>query len=198
MVDSEPLWWRVEHALARRHSVSWTDELARACVGGGLPNVVRTMQRLGLALDVERGVAALVEGFIENLDALELKPGCLELVAAARTHELRLAVASSSTARLIDAVLGRFDLQHAFDCVVSGDAVVHAKPAPDIFILASSELGVATADAVVLEDSLAGVQAAVAAKIPVIAVPELAPEQFATWTPFVVRDLHDARTLLGL
>jgi HAD superfamily hydrolase (TIGR01509 family) len=198
MVDSEPLWWRVEHALAAEHGVIWTDALALACVGGGLPNVIRTMQAQGLSLDVERGVAALVEGFVARLPELELKPGCRELVIAAREAGLRLAVASSSTSRLIEGVLGRFDLRRLFDDVVSGEAVTRAKPAPDIFLLAVERLGVPPDEAVVLEDSLAGVQAAVAAGIPVLAIPEHDAERFVSLTPFVLRDLHEARALLGL
>lgn len=198
MIDSEPLWWRVEHALARAHGVGWSDELARSCVGTGLANVIRTMQSEGLALDVTSGVRMLVEGFVARIDELELKPGCAELVDAGKARGLRLAVASSSTASLIDAVLARFDLAPRFDVVVSGDRVARAKPAPDIFLLAAERLGVTAGDAVVLEDSLAGVRAAVAAGNPVIAVPEHDAWAFEALTPHVVRDLHEARALLGL
>jgi len=198
MVDSEPLWWRVEHTLAAEHGVSWTDELALGCVGGGLANVIRTMQTLGLSLDVDEGVEALVRGFLARLPELAMKPGCLELVQAARRAGVGTAVASSSTARLIGAVLARFDLGSLFDEVVSGEDVLRPKPAPDIFLLAANRLRVAPPDALVLEDSLAGVRAAVAATIPVIAVPEHAREDFRTLTPFVLADLHEARRLLGL
>ncbi len=198
MIDSEPLWWRVEHALAAEHGIAWSDELAHACIGRGLPNVIRTMQPLGLPLDVGAGVARLVDGFIARIDELQLKPGCLEILAAGQAASLRLALASSSTARLIEAVLARFALAPRFAAVVSGDDVARPKPAPDIFLRAAGALGVAPARAVVLEDSLAGVEAARAAGIAVIAVPELAPESFASLTPWVVRDLHQARALLGL
>lgn len=197
MIDSEPLWWRVEKQLAEENGLVWTDELAMSCVGKGLPNVIVTMRReLGIDLDVEAGVSWLVATFIARIDELELHGGCLELMAAADAASLPMAVASSSTQQLIDAVLTRFDLTGRFAATVSGDSVEHAKPAPDIFVAALRALDVKAADAVVLEDSIAGVQAANAAHVPVIAVPELEPERFAELTPHVVADLFEARALI--
>jgi HAD superfamily hydrolase (TIGR01509 family) len=198
MVDSEPVWWRVEHALAKAHGIGWTNELALSCVGGGLPNVIRTMQRHGLALEEKEGVAWLVEAFIGRLEELELKPGCRELVEAGRHAGLRMAVASSSTLRLIEHVLGRFELRPLFDAVISGDHVKNAKPAPDIFLLAAERLGVSPQDAVVLEDSLAGVRAANAAGMAVVAIPEFERTPFVSLASHVLSDLHEARALLGL
>jgi HAD superfamily hydrolase (TIGR01509 family) len=198
MVDSEPLWWRVEKALAREHDQSWSDELATHCVGKGLPYLIETMRReLGLPLSVNEGVAWLVEQFVARVDELQLKTGCVELIEAARTAQRTLAVASSSPQRLIDAVLARFQLAPPFDAIVSGEQVTHPKPAPDIFLRTAELLSTAPADCVVLEDSLAGVRAGRAAGMSVIAVPEHDPERFTELTPHVVHDLHQARRLLG-
>lgn len=198
MIDSEPLWWRTEHLLAKEHGLAWTDELALGCVGGGLPNVIRVMQAHGLTLDVDAGVTFLVDAFSARLAELELKSGCRELLLAGRKAGLRLAVASSSTQALVDGVLDRFELRSFFEVVISGEAVLRAKPAPDIFLVAAERLSVAVSEAVVLEDSIAGVQAANSAHIKVIAVPEFERARFAPLTPHVVADLHEARSLLGL
>jgi HAD superfamily hydrolase (TIGR01509 family) len=196
MVDSEPLWWRVEKELASAHGKRWTDEMALSCIGTGLPNTIRTMRaELGIDLGDAEGVAWLVDRFIASLADLALKPGLLELVEAGSAAGLPLAVASSSTRRLIEAVLARFELTPRF-VTVAGDEVANAKPAPDIFLAAAAKLATAPADCVVLEDSLAGVRAAVAAAIPVIAVPEGDPTPFQPLTPHVVTDLHQARRLL--
>lgn len=199
MVDSEPLWWRVERQLAEAHGHTWTDAMAMTCVGKGLPNVIVTMRReLGVDVAVPDGVSWLVDTFIARIEELTLKRGFHELSDAARAAAVPMAVASSSTARLIDAVLRRFGLTETFVATVSGDAVEHAKPAPDIFIAAAAILGIAPADCVVLEDSIAGVRAAVAAGAPVIAVPEHEPERFSSLTPHVVNDLLEARALIEL
>lgn len=197
MIDSEPLWLEVERDLAAELGLTWTPELARACVGTGLPNTIRTLrERLGAPLEVAEGVERLVEGFLGRLDELRLKPGCAELVAAVHGR-LPLAVASSATHRLVCTILDHFALTACFDAVVTGDRVARTKPAPDVFLHAAERLGRRPAGCVVLEDSVAGVTAACAAGMRVIAVPEHEPERFAALTDLVVADLHAARALLG-
>ena len=61
-----------------------------------------------------------------------------------------------------------------FDVIVTGDRVAHGKPAPDIFLKALSKTGAAPEESLVLEDSEAGIKAAVSAHIPVACVPDVA------------------------
>jgi beta-phosphoglucomutase-like phosphatase (HAD superfamily) len=82
---------------------------------------------------------------------------------------------------------------------VTGDCVAHPKPAPDIFLEAARRLGVPPEECVVLEDSLAGVRAARAAGMRVIAVPEGSPSaEMTAQADAVVVDLHAAHALLSL
>jgi len=60
-----------------------------------------------------------------------------------------------------------------FHEVVAGNEVQHTKPAPDIYLLAAQRLGVAPSQCVVLEDSVPGVRAALAAGMTPIQVPDL-------------------------
>jgi sugar-phosphatase len=207
MVDSEPLWFQVERDFARARGGEWTAELWTGCIGQGMAHTLRVMREaFGFAIDPERDAAEIVASFIARVGELALKPGCEELVAAARDAGVPRAVASSSARRLVDATLARFALRDRFDAVVTGDCVARPKPAPDIFLEAAARLGVAPAACVVLEDSLAGVRAARAAGMRAIAVPEHAPERFAALADgpdapdapgvIVVRDLHAARALL--
>jgi len=199
MVDSEPLWFAVQRDFVRARGSEWTPLLASRCVGGGLPNALRVMEReLGFAIDLPADMAHLAATFVARVGDLALKPGCLELIEAAGSRGLPRAVASSSTRALVDAVLSRFGLDETFQAVVTGECVARAKPWPDIFLEASARLGTAPADCVVLEDSLAGVRAARSAGMTVIAVPEQDPESFEQIADAVVGDLHAARALLGI
>lgn len=173
LVDSEPLWLQVVQAFCRARGFTWTKEHHAACVGGGLrATLSATGERFGFAVEHERDVAAVVDDFIGSVGGLALKPGAAELLSAAALAGLPTALASSSPHRLIDAVLARFSLRPRFQVVVSGDDVAHPKPAPDIFLRAAAALGVAPTRCAVLEDSLAGVTAARAAGMIVVAVPE--------------------------
>lgn len=198
LVDSEPLWYRVESAFARARGGDFTPELARTCVGRGMTHTLTVLRdRLGLAVDVERDAAVIVDDFVARVGELSLKPGAAELLAEAERLGLPRAVGSSSARRLVEAVLASVGVRTRFDAVVTGDCVAHPKPAPDIFLEAARRLGVAPASCVVLEDSLSGVRSGRAAGMRVIAVPEGDPAPFEGEADAVVLDLHQARAQLG-
>jgi dihydroxyacetone kinase phosphoprotein-dependent L subunit len=99
--------------------------------------------------------------------AVPPRPGVARLVAAALDAGWLVAVASTSAQASVQATLERAvggDLARAVR-VFAGDIVPHKKPAPDIYALALRELGVAAADAVVVEDSRNGLLAATGAGI---------------------------------
>ena len=90
-------------------------------------------------------------------------PDALRLVQAMRALHWRCAAASSSqNARrmLANIPAGRGSALELFDADVCGRSVPRGKPAPDLFLLAAAELGVAPAQCVVIEDAPAGIAAA--------------------------------------
>jgi mannitol-1-/sugar-/sorbitol-6-/2-deoxyglucose-6-phosphatase len=195
MVDSEPLWFEVERAFVRsRGDFEWTRELWRVCIGSGTRFTLTTMREaFGFDVDFVRDFEQIHDLFVARVQELAVKPGCLELVTAAR-GKLKLAVASSSPKNLVEAVLERFEIASLFDAVVTGSDVERPKPAPDIFLRAAERLGVAPADCLVLEDSFAGATAARAAGMPVIVVPDGDPtgRKFETVASAIEHDLHAA------
>jgi HAD superfamily hydrolase (TIGR01509 family) len=100
-------------------------------------------------------------------------PELLERVAA----RFPLALASGSRHPTINAVLALRDLRRLFRAIVSSEDVQRGKPAPDIFLRAAALLGVAPGDCCVIEDSAAGVEAALAATMTVIAVAHSLPAE---------------------
>lgn len=200
LVDSEPLWHRVEREFAAARGGHFTEEMALACTGQGIGQTIRFMgERLGFAVDVERDIVEIVDRFIAHVDGLALKPGAAEFLDEAR-GKTRMALASSSPRRLIDAVLARFGVKEHFEVAVSGQEVPRAKPWPDVFLRTAELLGEEAAGCVVLEDSLNGARAARGAQMTVIAVPEgdWAGRGFEEVADVVVRDLFEARALVNL
>ena len=88
----------------------------------------------------------IVPGAIAVLDSL-----------AGRTQ---LALASSASEAGVNAFLARNDLRRFFQCVLHLGDVLGAKPAPEIFELAIERLALRPADSLVVEDAVAGIQAA--------------------------------------
>lgn len=98
-------------------------------------------------------------------------PGLRELLTKLRTHNYKMAIASSSIRSHIDLVVKTLNINDYFNAIVSGDEVSHSKPAPDIFLMAASKLGVTPQECVVFEDAMNGMKAANAAGMRVIVVP---------------------------
>ena len=107
-----------------------------------------------------------------------------------------LAVASGSLHPVIDAVLEMKNLRRFFPVVVSVQDVARGKPAPDVFLRAAELLGVPAAACRVIEDSAAGVAAARAAGMPVIAITNTLSAEKLTHATHVVRTYAEIEALL--
>ena len=200
LLDSEPLWGRVEAAYARELGVAWTDEHAARCVGTGMRATVGLMAELaGRPLDLDAGIAAIVSAFVDRCGEIPLKRGARELLDAMRGR-LPMAVASSSARRVVEAALAPAGLLPCFDAIVTGDDVERPKPEPEIFLLAARRLGVAAERCAVFEDSVAGATAGRAAGMFVVAIPENDTNRVrcVALADAVARDLDEARALLEL
>ena len=101
-----------------------------------------------------------------------LKPidGLPELLQRLKAAGYKIGLASSSVRPMVNMVLNRFGIMDYFAALTTGDEVVNAKPAPEIYLLAAKKLGMAPADCTVVEDANAGVRAAKAAGMKCIAV----------------------------
>jgi HAD superfamily hydrolase (TIGR01509 family) len=109
---------------------------------------------------------------IALIEAEELRPGIAEYLAAAREHDLKRAIVSSSSRRWIDMHLERLEEAVGWDaiCTADGDPV-RAKPAPTLYLEALDAIGVSADEAVAFEDSPNGVLAGKAAGLFCVAVP---------------------------
>jgi beta-phosphoglucomutase-like phosphatase (HAD superfamily) len=200
LVDSEPLWAKVEAEFARVRGGDFTAAHAEQCVGRGLERTLLVMhEAFGFPIDLERDSAEIVARFVARAGELALKPGALALLDAAKGI-VPVALGSSATRRVVLAVLDAVGLGSRFAAIVCGDDVARTKPAPDIFLECARRLGVEPRACVVLEDSLAGVEAGRAADARVIAVPERRPvdPRISEIADHVVVDLFEALGLLSL
>jgi HAD superfamily hydrolase (TIGR01509 family) len=130
-------------------------------------------------LDEAYGAAISREEFVQRFneaaeeiytERAELLDGLHDLLAELDARGVPTALVSSSPHDWIGMVLERFDLEGAFDRVISADDIDAAsKPAPDVFEYAADELGVPPAECVVVEDSENGIEAAARAGAIVVA-----------------------------
>ena len=97
-------------------------------------------------------------------------PGAIELMQELRDAHLSQALASSTPIENIDLIADVLGLNQYLSILVSGETVAKGKPAPDIFLKAASELNMHPTVCLVIEDAVAGVEAAHAAGMQCIAV----------------------------
>ncbi|AEW04861.1 HAD-superfamily hydrolase, subfamily IA, variant 3 [Sulfobacillus acidophilus DSM 10332] len=105
--------------------------------------------------------------------AILLRPGIVPLLHSLSEHGIRVAIATT-TARpnvehLLEATIGPAGT-HPFDVIVAGDEVPQKKPAPDVYWEALRQLDLTPAEAVAVEDSEPGYQAAVGATLATVVV----------------------------
>jgi HAD superfamily hydrolase (TIGR01509 family) len=96
--------------------------------------------------------------------------GAVELVRALTARGTPLAVASSSPLDFIDHVLDALGIAGCFAVRASSNEVPRGKPAPDVFLLAARRLAVEPSRCTVIEDAVAGMQAAARAGMRCIAL----------------------------
>ncbi|MDB5099393.1 MAG: haloacid dehalogenase [Cyanobacteria bacterium RYN_339] len=160
LIDSEVLACGVQVRLLAEAGVDVTlERYMAAFIGRPNSEVLAELAVAGLPADFrERAAAETARVFERELRAMA---GAAVVLAGLA---LPIAVASTSRPERLAHSLGLTGLLGYFGRhVYSATMVARGKPAPDLFLLAARELGVAPADCWVVEDSLVGVQAAVAA-----------------------------------
>lgn len=118
------------------------------------------------ALQVSRHHSSFVDNHAEPVQAIPHTAKFARQIQV--TH--RLAVASGGHRRHVQRTLQQIALDHLFQVVATLDDVEHAKPAPDLFLLAAKQLGVEPKHCLVLEDSPTGAEAAFRAGMDCIGV----------------------------
>ncbi|MGI8606017.1 MAG: HAD family hydrolase [Gaiellaceae bacterium] len=134
---------------------------------------IRQLEGLtGRAFDRDELLARYLKRELELANAEGLRDGVQSYLDAAERLDLRVAIVSSASNDWVLSHIRRLDLEgvwHSVTCA-NGDRK-RAKPAPDLYLEALDGLGLRPGEAIAFEDSLHGVQAAKAAGLFCVAVP---------------------------
>lgn len=196
MLDTEPIYRSTVIQAAQELGYSFDDELYNRFIGCSVPVWRKVLiETFGDDYPLFRNRSRqLWEQHVQELGVVQ-KAGLGELLDQLDEDGLPRGIATSSSRP--DALLCLGPLAARFDAIVTGDEVEHGKPAPDIFLLAAERLNLSPAHCLVLEDSQPGTQAALAAGMSVIVVPDLqqpSPETVAQLHR-VCASLHEVREL---
>jgi beta-phosphoglucomutase len=101
--------------------------------------------------------------YLVDMDQSELLPDVLTILQFLKKNNQPIALGSAS--KNARPILEKTGILSYFDAIVDGNDVTNAKPDPEVFLIAAQQLGIKPENAIVFEDSLAGVQAANIAKM---------------------------------
>lgn len=199
MFDSEPHSLASWEAVLAERGVTLDQLTIDSILGRRIDATARTLIDKYHLPDTVQGLAdAKTEYQITHLVGnVKPMPGLIELLDEIDRRGLLKAIASSGIRRYVEAVLRVNDLLGRFSVIVSGDQVAHGKPAPDVFLAAARALNTEPQHCLVLEDAPAGVQAAKAAGMTCIAVPDHGVAKLdLSQADQLVASLHEVRTFL--
>jgi len=183
IVDTEPIHVDSFRVFLKKRAIVAPEDFLLGLIGHSVEENVKEIRRTyfsGQYSDMGNDVREREDIYLDLLKASAIKPqpGLEKLVKYCLKAGIKLALASSSIREQISVILDKLHVQsgntlnyHAvFSEIVSGEDVIRKKPAPDIYTLALSKMGVKHSQGLAVEDSPAGIQAAQAAGLKCIAI----------------------------
>ncbi len=174
LLDSEPYWQEAQREAFIKVGVDVTDAMCHETMGLRIDEVVaHWFKRFGWhGLSCKEVEEQVIQGVIDRIHAHgELLPGVGRAVGFFRNKDLRIALASSSAVRLINAVIDKFELRNSFDVIHSAEHEAYGKPHPAIYLSTADRLGVDPTSCLAVEDSFNGLIAAKAARMKTVCIP---------------------------
>jgi HAD superfamily hydrolase (TIGR01509 family) len=197
MIDTESVWKNAFDKAGDKYGIpNLGDTLFPSLIGKRLEDEQELLDRL-LPSDIQNQL--INEWRQIGLGSLErevpVKPGLYEMLDYLEQHHIKKAVATTTRRELTEERLKRVGVYDRFDYVLCGDEVTKRKPDPEIYLSVLHKMNTKAENAIVLEDSSVGVEAAYRAGIDCIQVPDLiAPTEVQEkQTICIVKDLMEAR-----
>ncbi|MGZ3901033.1 MAG: hexitol phosphatase HxpB [Bacteroidia bacterium] len=175
LIDSEPLWRKAMIIGFNKAGMPFTEEDCRKTTGMRFREVIDIwLEHFKIEnvhpVHLEKEVLDILVKLIETEG--KPMPGALEVFEYAKSLNLKVGLATSSSGRLMAAVLSKLGLENSFDETTTAELMMYGKPHPEVFLVCAHKMGVKPTECVVIEDSVNGVIAAKAAQMRVFAIPD--------------------------
>uniref|UniRef100_A0A0A8KXR5 HAD family hydrolase n=1 Tax=wastewater metagenome TaxID=527639 RepID=A0A0A8KXR5_9ZZZZ len=201
LVDTEQISYNTWHQVFTEEGLVLDDNIYFQVIGRTLPDfysIFRSHYGESLPIETMRNRRIQYANEYIRKHGLPTKPGAIEIVTYLKNNNIPYAIASSSGHTRVEQSLAQANIRELFDVIVHGDQIKKGKPDPEIFLLAANILHVDPKVCVVLEDSKPGIQAASAAGMIPIHIPDMVPpdEITSSLAYKVCHSLHDAQYVI--
>ncbi|HEX8182720.1 MAG TPA: HAD-IA family hydrolase [Candidatus Saccharimonadales bacterium] len=174
LIDSEPFWHKAHIQTVQTYGHELSAEDVRLKAGHKTIEIAQNwIERFELDVTADDLCVQIVDRVIVLIeeDGRTL-PGVYEALELFARHDVPMAIASSASPEVIDAVIQKLELSKYILFAYSAVHESKGKPDPAVFLTTAKKLGVEPADCLVFEDALSGIKAAKSAGMKCIAVPE--------------------------
>ena len=172
IVDSMPLHYIAWKTAFAEWNCPFPEDLFYSWGGKPTREIIATLNEMrGLNMPVEALAEHKEELYFKLLPQLKAIPEVMEIIEAEHGR-IPFAVVSGGRRISVTKALSALYLMDRFETIVSSEDYVNNKPAPDAFLVAAARLGVAPEDCLVFEDTDLGIQAATAARMASVRVPQ--------------------------
>lgn len=176
LLDTESLNERVNSEIVQRYGKTFTTDIKIAIAGTTAINSAKTIvDTLELPLTVEEYLTQRNKLLYPLYSTAKTFPGTIELIQHLAKHNIPQAIATSSSRENFEMkTVNHQDWLKYFEIITLGDdpEIKQGKPAPDIFLLTAKRLNAEPQKCLVFEDSRSGMEAAIAAKMSVVVIPD--------------------------
>jgi HAD superfamily hydrolase (TIGR01509 family) len=165
LVDSEPLSMRADVMLLKRFGIEISEAEAHTRFVGTTFQAMLDMMTSQFGTQFPDGLHEIKNRMVEELYHQELQPvaAVKDVLTKLKARGLSMSIGSNSPKARVELAVELTHVSHFFDRIVSFEDVAEGKPAPDIFLKAARLAGADIGECLVVEDSLTGTMAAVAA-----------------------------------
>ncbi|MBY5946695.1 hexitol phosphatase HxpB [Photobacterium rosenbergii] len=175
LIDSEPYWRQAQVDVLAGYGMTATfDDCIRLTMGRRLDDIAKIWcQHFNLNIPSEELQLSIMQAVVALIRQQgEPKRGVVSLLQTLQGAGVKIALATSSSMPIIDAVLNSLKISQYFSVVCSADNEEYGKPHPSVYLTAAQKLDVAANQCVVIEDSVTGMIAGLAAGMTTFAVPD--------------------------
>ena len=199
MIDSERVTFECYQERLKDMNLTMDEEFYKTLLGKPIKGIYQRFYDVyGNDFPIENVIQDVHQLMAERFETegVPVKKGLVELLHYLKDN--KTIVATSSNRDRVDKILAQAKITEFFDDSICGDEVTKGKPNPEVFLKSCQKLGVNVDEAIVLEDSEAGIQASYDANIKVICIPDMKyPEkQYEEKTFKILKDLTEVTVYL--
>jgi len=171
LIDNSEIHDKVWQMICRKYGKDISTKEIKIIFGG--TNKIFVSRLLGINNEDEiNAIAIEKEALYRKMfeETIQLPDGLLDFLNELKMSNIPMAVATSGPTENLNFVLDSLGIRHFFKVLIDESCVKKGKPDPEIYTISSEKLGLKPGNCVAIEDSVFGIQSALAAGMKVIGI----------------------------